>query len=150
MTEGSISLKTFYVSAPIPDTDCHVTLAFRANCTPEDRDELVKAAELHFDSHFPLEVEKAPGGLIAVGKKKELEAVKIIVVDQKTRIALKAFWDIYQRRKSGQQMFPFNLHATLKTPARKEQMKALPERFALTRVVVKELETKGIVWDSDQ
>lgn len=59
------------------------------------------------------------------------------VCDPTTRADLEAFWTLFQKRRPGQEMFPFNLHATFKTEERAEQMGQLPDRFRITHVAMK-------------
>lgn len=140
MAEGQ---PTWYLAAIIPETDCHVTLAFRLMGDEADQSSFLDAAHQLCAVHLPFELEQK--GLIKVGKQRELTAVQLEVCDRMVADDLVSFWTTFQRRRPGREMFPFNPHATLKTEERVAQMELLPKRFRVTRVVMKRLEDKAVI-----
>ena len=140
-------VETLIVMGRIPDTKGHVTFAFRANCNGNDRQKFILDMATTLGGLLPLECRINPD-LIRVGKKKELDAYQIILVDDEANAALTEFWDTQQRRTSGQEMFPFNLHVTLNSTDKREEMKTLLEKgdtFKITDVFMRTLVTKEIV-----
>ena len=135
--------QTWYLAAIIPDSDCHVTLAFRVMNGETDRLAFLDAARRLCEAHLPLDVAKK--GLIKVGKQRELDAIQLEVCDRSIAEDLASFWTVFQRRQRGQEMFPFNPHATLKTPERVAQMELLPDTFKVTRIAMKQLAPKKTI-----
>lgn len=139
--------ETLYVSGQVPDTDCHVTFAFRAMCDASDKAALLDETTSLFQELLPISFHADPSWSIRVGKQGELDAYKVAVVDGETRNSLRDFWEAQQRRRPGQRMFPFNLHVTLKSEQRKLQMVPVVTRggFVIDQVTVKILETKECI-----
>lgn len=139
--------ETLIIMGRVPGTKGHVTFAFRANCRGDDRQRFIVDMAETLGCLLPLKCKINPG-LIKVGKKKELDAYQIVLVDGKAEAALTKFWDTQQRRTAGHEMFPFNLHVTLNSPEKREGMKALLEKgdtFNITEVFMRTLVTKEIV-----
>jgi hypothetical protein len=139
--------ETLIVMGRVPGTKGHVTFAFRANCRGDDRQKFILDMALALACLLPLKCRINPK-LIKVGKKKELDAYQIILVDRKAEVVLTKFWDTQQRRTPGQEMFPFNLHVTLNSPEKRKGMKTLLEKgdtFNITEVFMRTLITKEIV-----
>lgn len=141
--------ETFYVSSKVPGTSCHLTLAFRSSCTAEDLGKLINKTYFKVGPLVPFECEILPD-LIKVGKDKELEAYDIKIVDPRKERVLRKFWDDNQRRKSGQEIFPFNLHVTLNKESKRKEMDTFLLKegtsFFVSEIEIKNLETKKVIY----
>lgn len=139
--------ETLVVMGRIPETDCHVTFAFKHNCSKEEKSTLVFEMTSLIGPILPLSCRISPE-LIKVGKKGELDAYQIVLEDDSCATTLSKFWHDHQRRQAGHEMFPFNLHATLKTDEKRIQMEALLAKggtFKITEIYVRTLKTKKVL-----
>lgn len=138
---------TLVVVGRVPNTDAHVTFAFKHNCSTEEQHELTADVELRLSPFLPLECTINPD-MIKVGKQNELDAYQVELVDEEARSLFSKFWHTHQRRQEGHELFPFNLHVTLNSDQKREQMALLVDTggsFEVEHILIRELESKKAV-----
>lgn len=128
-TQETETLKSFWVGLEIPNTDCHVTIAFRDRVTPQQLKALKQGVIQHIKPLLPLHFRM--GGFQMRGTPPDTPAYNVFVKspeDTSSRgdlidDALQSFYQKYTWRAPEKPQYPrLEYHASCKTQEKRAQL----------------------------
>lgn len=127
------SLPSYWVGLEIPGTDCHVTIAFRDHCTPEQLEWLKKGLQYELQPLLPLHLRL--GGFQKRGTPPTVPAYNVFVGDAQASgdvspeacaDALQEFYHKYTWRAPPKPEYPrLEMHASCAEDERRQQLERI-------------------------
>ncbi len=137
--------ETLVVMAKV-SSSAHFTLAFKTECTNEERALLIEKTNRVCKKLLPIECKM--GDAVKMGPKRDMDAVSVSIANAATHTALQKFWAAEQRRAPGEEMFEFTPHVTLNSQEKRDSLATLIMEhgwFSIDEVIVRTYPNRKIV-----